>query len=81
MAAHQAAKRKRVHAEMLAMQREVSGAKRAAGLTYNVGKRDTQAEDGWRRQMAVYPRDTRNLTARVFGDPLPGRSALDMRRA
>lgn len=27
------------------------------------------------------PRDTRSLTARVLGDPLPGRSALDWRRA
>ena len=27
------------------------------------------------------PRDTRNFTARVFGDPLPGRSALDRRLA
>lgn len=25
------------------------------------------------------PNDTRDLTARIFGDPLPGRSALDMR--
>lgn len=25
------------------------------------------------------PQDTRGLTARMFGDPLPGRSALDMR--
>lgn len=27
------------------------------------------------------PQDTRTLTARCFGDPLPGRSALDMRAA
>lgn len=26
------------------------------------------------------PRDTRTLTARIFGDPLPGRSALDQKR-
>lgn len=26
------------------------------------------------------PQDTRNLTARVMGDPLPGRSALDKKR-
>lgn len=26
------------------------------------------------------PDDTRTLTARIFGDPLPGRSALDMAR-
>jgi len=29
------------------------------------------------RQLAHLPADTRDLTARVFGDPLPGRSALD----
>lgn len=29
--------------------------------------------------MNMVPRDTRDLTGRVFGDPLPGRSALDMR--
>jgi hypothetical protein len=36
------------------------------------------------RLAASIPRDTRSLTARVFGDPLSGRSALDkerMRRA
>ena len=27
------------------------------------------------------PADTRTLTARLFGDPLPGRSALDRRAA
>lgn len=26
------------------------------------------------------PADTRSLTGRVFGDPLPGRSALDRRK-
>lgn len=49
-----------------------------------------RASAGWcmdRRQvrsdvearMAEIPRDTRDLTARVCGDPLPGRSALDRR--
>lgn len=40
----------------------------------------------WRRTMAdrdamkqKIPDDTRDLTARFFGDPLPGRSALDRR--
>lgn len=33
------------------------------------------------RQFASFPKDTRNLTARLCGDPLPGRSALDMRNA
>lgn len=27
------------------------------------------------------PKDTRDLTARIFGDPLSGRSALDRRQA
>lgn len=29
------------------------------------------------RQLAAVPADTRPLTARLLGDPLPGRSALD----
>lgn len=33
-----------------------------------------------RRALASIPRDTRNLTARVLGDPLPGRSALEQGR-
>lgn len=31
------------------------------------------------RLMAQIPDDTRDLTGRIFGDPLPGRSALDMK--
>lgn len=30
-------------------------------------------------RLAEIPPDTRNLTARVCGDPIPGRSALDLR--
>lgn len=33
------------------------------------------------RAFAQVPPDTRDLTARIFGDPLPGRSALDQREA
>ena len=33
------------------------------------------------RPIPVPSYDTRDLTGRVFGDPLPGRSALDMKRA
>ncbi len=33
------------------------------------------------RLMELVPKDTRSLTARLFGDPLPGRSALDQRKA
>lgn len=32
-----------------------------------------------RPQEIAIPRDTRGFTARICGDPLPGRSALDMR--
>lgn len=35
-----------------------------------------EALEGERRLLSV-PRDTRDLTARFCGDPLPGRSALD----
>lgn len=31
------------------------------------------------RLKAAVPADTRDLTGRIFGDPLPGRSALDMK--
>lgn len=31
------------------------------------------------KALASIPSDTRKLTERVFGDPLPGRSALDRR--
>lgn len=34
----------------------------------------------WAARLAEIPRDTRSLTARIFGDPLPGRSAFDRRR-
>lgn len=33
--------------------------------------------DEARRAIAGVPRDTRDLTSRLLGDPLPGRSALD----
>lgn len=33
-----------------------------------------------RRVMAMVPADTRSITGRLCGDPLPGRSALDQRR-
>lgn len=31
--------------------------------------------------MTLIPPDTRSLTGKILGDPLPGRSALDMERA
>lgn len=39
------------------------------------------ADDQLERLRATVPRDTRGFTARVCGDPLPGRSALDKYRA
>lgn len=40
-----------------------------------------QAKAELEARLAEIPDDTRTTTARVFGDPLPGRSALDQRRA
>jgi hypothetical protein len=51
-------------------------AKKAAGLQMNSGR---SAEADALRLMALIPPDTHDLTARVFGDPLPGRRAIDMR--
>lgn len=36
-------------------------------------------DEAW-RALASIPADTRDLTARLFGDPLPGRRALDHRK-
>lgn len=33
------------------------------------------------QRLSEIPSDTRDLTGRIFGDPLPGRSALDRRNA
>lgn len=48
---------------------------RAAGLVklHSSRPKPEDIEARW----AEIPADTRNLTARIFGDPLPGRSALD----
>ena len=77
MAAHQAAKRKRVHTAMLTMQREVTAAKKAAGILLGFGHPSQIDLDA---RLAEIPDDTRGLTARICGDPLPGRSALDRLR-
>lgn len=44
---------------------------RAAGRVRNQADADAAKQ--------VIPQDTRSLTGRLFGDPLPGRSALDKR--
>lgn len=56
-----------------AMMREASRNKIAAGAQF--ASRITSAEIEAR--LAEIPADTRTLTARTFGDPLPGRSAFD----
>jgi transposase InsO family protein len=59
--------------------KEVSAAKRDAGITYSHSGAKLEAE--WRRQLETMPKhDTRSLTGRLMGDPLPTRSALDMRK-
>lgn len=53
--------------------REMSRLRKLAGLTYACGKLDP---DVVAARLAEIPPDTRTLTQRMFGDPLPGRSAL-----
>jgi hypothetical protein len=60
------------------MNREVSANKRAAGQY--ASRPGTKINAEWLRQMASFPEDTRTLTGRLAGDPLPGRSALDRRQ-
>ncbi len=58
------------------------GERRRAQIARNKlggGARDLRIDD-WRELAATIPADTRSLTGRIFGDPLPGRSALDARR-
>ena len=49
--------------------REVSAAKKAAGLTYFSGR---GVEESAYRLMELIPADVRNLTQRICGDPIPG---------
>lgn len=68
---------KKSHAEYKAQRRlemrEMSALRAKAGLTYACGKLDP---DVVAARLAEIPRDTRSLTQRMFGDPLPGRDAL-----
>lgn len=59
--------------------REASEARRAAGIHHEEGSNRLSADD-IKRLRRAFPADTRDLTARFFGDPLPGRSALDQKR-
>ena len=70
-------KRKRIQMKRDAQNREVSAARTAAGLRFMVGR--IEVDEQARKLMAFIPTDTRDLTARICGDPLPGRSALDLR--
>lgn len=51
-----------------------STARADSGNRYPAGKINIETIAA---RLAEIPADTRNLTARIFGDPLPGRSALD----
>lgn len=55
-----------------AMGRELTEAKRAAGIWRDNGFRNSYAEQGWRDQMEIDVPDTRNLTGQLLGDPIPG---------
>lgn len=59
------------------MFREAADARNAAGLRYSVQRKRVCTDELEQRFSEVPKHDTRNLTGRLFGDPLPGRSALD----
>lgn len=44
------------------------------------GRMNVDAKRDGDRLLRKVPKDTRDLTARIAGDPLPGRSALDRRQ-
>ena len=62
-----------------AEKRAATASKKAAGIG-RLGLGGPKGEELAAR-LADVPADTRCLTARFFGDPLPGRSALDRRNA
>lgn len=57
---------------------ETMADKAAAGLRWNVVKMKHVDIDAAELKKSI-PNDTRDLTARICGDPIPGRSALDRR--
>lgn len=67
----QKARQKQVQRERDKVNREMSNAKCEAGIRY-LGSRSKDADAGWMRQMEMMPRDTRDLTGRLLGDPVPG---------
>lgn len=76
MAKTQAERQRAAQMRQRQIEREASASKRAAGLGHLTSRR---TEGDWIRLRDEIPADTRDLTARVFGDPLPGRSALAQR--
>jgi len=56
-----------------AHEREMSALKKAAGITFI--KNGAEIDSDARRLMEMIPDDTRSLSGRMFGDPLPDRSA------
>jgi hypothetical protein len=77
-AEQQALRRTRAKADRDRANREMSASKRAAGVTFLHGRVDEKVAAA---RLAEIPPDTRNLTQRIAGDPLPGRSALDRRNS
>jgi transposase-like protein len=59
-------------------ERPRSGRVRDSGHVARLTNASTNAEAA--RLLALIPADTRSLTGRLLNDPLPGRSALDMKR-
>ena len=75
-AEQQAIKRARAKADRDRANREMSANKKAAGVTYLHGRVDAVVAAA---RLAEIPRDTRNLTQRLMGGPIPGRDALSRR--
>lgn len=57
-------------------QRQMELARRAAKAAAIAAEKANHAS-----RLATVPEDTRTLTGRICGDPLPGRRAIDMVRA
>lgn len=51
-----------------------------ARLTFASQRDRRRLSDDAAARLAEIPNDTRDITGRAFGDPLPGRSALDQMR-
>lgn len=60
------------------LDKEISRTKLEAGLRFMTGR---VSQETLEARLAEIPEDTRDLTARLMGDPLPGRRAIDRREA